>query len=59
MSITERPKRGVPEGLWVRCPTCRATVFKKDVEAHLNVCPECDHHFYTPARDRVNQLCQC
>ena len=56
MSITERPKRGVPEGLWVRCPSCKATVFKKDVEAKLNVCPECDHHFYTSARDRITQL---
>lgn len=32
MSTTERPKRGVPEGLWVRCPQCKATVFKRDVE---------------------------
>jgi acetyl-CoA carboxylase carboxyl transferase subunit beta len=53
---TERPKRGVPEGLWIRCPNCKATVYKKEVEAHLHVCPECDHHFTMPARDRVAQL---
>lgn len=53
---SERPKRGVPEGLWVRCPSCKATVFKKDIEAALNVCPECGHHFYTSARDRIRQL---
>jgi acetyl-CoA carboxylase carboxyl transferase subunit beta len=56
MSMTERPKRGVPEGLWVRCPACKATVFKKDMEANLNVCPECDHHLHVPARDRLAQL---
>lgn len=58
MSVGELPKRGVPEGLWVRCPGCKATVFKKDVQARHNVCPEpnCGHHFYTSARDRIQQL---
>ena len=56
MSTTDRPKRGVPEGLWLRCPSCKATVYKKDVESRLHVCPECDHHFAVPARDRVAQL---
>jgi acetyl-CoA carboxylase carboxyl transferase subunit beta len=58
MSVGERPKRGVPEGLWVRCPQCKATVFKKDVEARLNVCPEpaCQHHFPNSAQDRIRQL---
>lgn len=56
--MTERPKRGVPEGLWIRCPLCKNTLFKKDVEARLNVCPEptCQHHFYSSARDRIVQL---
>ncbi|MBX9622331.1 MAG: acetyl-CoA carboxylase, carboxyltransferase subunit beta [Gemmataceae bacterium] len=53
---TDRPKRGVPEGLWVRCPGCQATVYKKEVEARLFVCPECDHHFTVPVRDRIAQL---
>lgn len=49
-------KRGVPEGLWLRCPGCKATVYKKDVEKRQNVCPECDHHFYISAHDRIQQL---
>ncbi|OWK34461.1 Acetyl-coenzyme A carboxyl transferase beta chain [Fimbriiglobus ruber] len=56
MSMTERPKRGVPEGLWVRCPQCKATVFKKEVAVRLNCCPECEHHFPTSAHDRIVQL---
>ena len=57
MSQLDRPsKRGIPEGLWLRCPTCRATVFKKDVESRLNVCPECEHHFPVSARRRLDQL---
>jgi acetyl-CoA carboxylase carboxyl transferase subunit beta len=56
--MTERPRRGIPEGLWIRCPRCKSTVFKKEVEAQQNVCPEpnCQHHFASSARDRIAQL---
>jgi acetyl-CoA carboxylase carboxyl transferase subunit beta len=56
MSTAGRPKRGVPEGLWIRCPQCKATIFRKEAEARFNVCPECSHHFYLPARERIRQL---
>src|SRR6266699_3541594 len=49
-------KRGVPEGLWMRCPQCKATIFRKEAEARFNVCPECEYHFYLPARERIRQL---
>jgi acetyl-CoA carboxylase carboxyl transferase subunit beta len=56
MTMMSRRKRGVPEGLWIRCPQCKATIFRKEAETRFNVCPECDHHFYVPAQDRVQQL---
>ena len=56
LSHTSRPKRGVPEGLWQRCPACNATVFCKQVEQGLGLCPECDHHFYISAETRIQQL---
>ncbi|HEX6984327.1 MAG TPA: acetyl-CoA carboxylase carboxyltransferase subunit beta, partial [Planctomycetaceae bacterium] len=49
-------KRGVPEGLWIRCPDCKATVFRKQVEGLLGLCPECGHHFYVSGRERIRQL---
>jgi acetyl-CoA carboxylase carboxyl transferase subunit beta len=52
----KRPKKGVPEGLWRRCPGCQETIFRKDLERHQNVCPECDYHWYVSARDRMDQL---
>ncbi|MEW4490094.1 acetyl-CoA carboxylase, carboxyltransferase subunit beta [Thalassoglobus sp. JC818] len=55
-SATPRRKRGVPEGLWLRCPKCSATIFRKQVEKNLRMCPECSHHFYVPARVRIQQL---
>jgi acetyl-CoA carboxylase carboxyl transferase subunit beta len=51
-----RAKRGVPEGLWLACPGCSATVYRKDVDRNLSVCPECDYHMYVSARDRAEQV---
>ena len=56
MTKDGRPKRGVPEGLWIRCPQCKATIFRKEAEGRFNVCPECDYHFYVPALDRIAQV---
>ena len=50
------PKRGVPEGKWLLCPACEETVFRKSVEENQYLCPECSHHFYVPARRRIEQL---
>lgn len=55
-STMKRPKRGVPEGLWQRCPGCQATIFRKEAEKRLGVCPECDYHWYVSAQDRIRQV---
>jgi acetyl-CoA carboxylase carboxyl transferase subunit beta len=44
------------EGLWIKCLACRAIIFKADLEANLNVCPKCQHHFKIDARKRINLL---
>ncbi len=54
--IKQRPKRGVPEGLWRRCPGCQQTIFRKEAEKQLGVCPECEYHWYVPARQRIEQV---
>lgn len=51
-----RKKRGVPEGLWIPCESCKSTVFRKQVEKNLYMCPECDHHFTVPGWVRIEQL---
>jgi acetyl-CoA carboxylase carboxyl transferase subunit beta len=52
----ERKKRGVPEGLWVRCEGCQATIFRKHLDQSLGVCNDCGHHFYVSAATRIEQL---
>jgi acetyl-CoA carboxylase carboxyl transferase subunit beta len=55
-NLMKRPKRGVPEGLWKRCPGCQQTIFRKEAEKRLGVCPECDYHWYVPAQERIKQV---
>jgi acetyl-CoA carboxylase carboxyl transferase subunit beta len=46
----------IPEGLWVKCDECKEIVYKKEVEANLNVCPKCGYHFRLTARERFEIL---
>jgi len=44
------------EGLWIKCPSCRSIIWKKDLEANWEVCTKCDHHFRLDSRRRINLL---
>lgn len=49
-------KKDIPKKLWVQCPGCSATLFRKKLAENLQVCHECDHHFQITGRERINQL---
>jgi acetyl-CoA carboxylase carboxyl transferase subunit beta len=44
------------EGLWTKCNSCRAIIWKKDLESNWEVCPKCEHHFRLGARRRLDLL---
>jgi acetyl-CoA carboxylase carboxyl transferase subunit beta len=46
----------IPEGLWVKCDECKEIVYRKEVEANLNVCPKCGYHFRITALERFEML---
>ena len=50
------PTRVRTEGLWVKCPGCRNILFKAELEANLQVCPKCGHHFRIGALQRIEML---
>ena len=54
--MSKRPKRGVPEGLWQRCPGCGESIYWKEAEKLLNVCPKCEYHFYVSAQERIRHV---
>ena len=46
-------KKELPGGLWLKCPGCEKTVFKKEVEDRKQVCTECSFHFPLTPEDRI------
>jgi len=47
----------VPEGLWIKCPSCSEILQNKALKENLSVCPECSHHFRMSAAERISSLC--
>ncbi len=47
-------RRTVPEGLWVKCPSCETVLYKTDLDGNHNVCPKCGHHHRIGARARLD-----
>ncbi len=47
-------RRSVPEGLWIKCPSCETVLYKTDLQQNQNVCPTCSHHHRIGARERLN-----
>jgi len=50
------PSGGVPRGLWVKCPACRAILYHREVSDNNQVCPQCGHHFRLSAEERLAML---
>lgn len=46
----------VPDGLWVKCTSCKDLVYSKDFERWYRVCPKCDHHARLTAKQRIAYL---
>jgi len=47
-------RRTVPEGLWIKCPSCETVLYKTDLEKNQYVCPKCSHHHRIGARARLD-----
>jgi acetyl-CoA carboxylase carboxyl transferase subunit beta len=51
-----KPRKEMPDGLWMRCPACEHILYKSAVQQNLNVCPECNYHFRIEAMTRIKYL---
>ena len=49
-------RRTVPEGIWTKCKTCNAVLYRAELERNLEVCPKCDHHMRISARSRLQHF---
>ncbi|TLU64219.1 acetyl-CoA carboxylase carboxyltransferase subunit beta [Thalassotalea litorea] len=49
-------KHNIPEGVWSKCSSCNAVLYKVELERQLGVCPKCDHHMRLTARKRLESF---
>jgi len=48
----------VPEGLWVKCNSCKEIIYRKEVDKNMKVCPKCNYHFRISAKERISLLAE-
>jgi acetyl-CoA carboxylase carboxyl transferase subunit beta len=51
---TEKRRRSVPEGLWVKCTGCSGQLYRAELKRNFYVCPKCNHHLRIGARERLD-----
>ena len=50
---TEKRTKSVPEGVWIKCQSCDAQLYRNELERNLHVCPKCNFHMRIGARKRL------
>lgn len=53
---SHKGKGNVPEGVWTKCSSCQAVLYKSELEKLLEVCPKCDNHMRITARRRLESF---
>lgn len=53
--VREQPSKTV-EGMWLKCNSCRAIIYRKEVERNGKVCPKCQYHFPLMVNERIELL---
>lgn len=49
-------KKDMPEGLWVKCPSCGESLYEQTLSKNLRVCNHCGHHFTLNSDERIASL---
>ena len=54
--IKTEKKVKIPEGLWIKCDSCKEIIYKKEIEKNLQVCPKCHYHFRISSAERIKLI---
>lgn len=56
MSPKEGKKTEVPEGIYVKCPKCKKSIYRSDLKKNLGICPHCQYYYPLSARGRLSLI---
>jgi len=54
--VKAEKKIKIPEGMWVKCDSCREIIYKKEIDKNLRICPKCNYHFRISAKERLQLI---
>ncbi len=52
----KRNEPSIPDGMWIKCNTCKSIIYKKEVTEY-KLCPDCDAHFRMSPEERIAITC--
>ena len=52
----KKAEPSIPDGMWIKCNTCKAIIYKKEVTEN-KLCPNCDAHFRMNPAERIAITC--
>lgn len=52
----KKAEPSIPDGMWIKCNTCKAIIYKKEVTEY-KLCPNCDAHFRMSPSERIAITC--
>ena len=52
----KKAEPSIPDGMWIKCNTCKAIIYKKEVTEY-KLCPNCDAHFRMSPAERIAVTC--
>ncbi len=53
---SEIKKKDIPDGVWLKCPSCGEILYRKEWEKNLYVCSKCDYHFRIKSDEYIKIL---
>jgi acetyl-CoA carboxylase carboxyl transferase subunit beta len=55
-NIEQTEQRDMPDGLFVKCPSCNDMIYRKQFEEQYYTCTKCDHHFRITVKEYIDIL---
>ena len=56
ISSKEGKKKEIPEGIYVKCPKCKKSIYRPDLKKTYGICPYCQYYYPLSAKGRLGLI---